>query len=183
MKENERILGNDDAPIVIGDTSIPFQLMGAPTKDETTVTHQAPPGNADHYHKNAKNHFYVHDKENGNGKDYRAVCFDFASLSQSIPIPADATSWEISFKDKYGNQVFSLNWVAELINEKDSGDVTLDADGATQNGMEVTMGVRVATMAWCIDEGPFSGPILPKDKALVTVHYCPNGKCKVNPCK
>ena len=182
MKKNERKLGNDDAPIVIGDTSIPIQLMGAPTKDETTVMHQAPPGNADHYHKNAKNHFFVHDKENGNGKDYRAVCFDFASLPQSIPIPADATSWEISFKDKYGNQVFSLNWVAELTNEKDSGDVTLDADGATQNGMEVTMGVRVATMAWCI-EGPFSGPILPKGKALVTVHYCPNGKCKVNPCK
>src|ERR1039457_1655457 len=44
MKEDERILGNNDAPIVIGDTSIPIHLMGAPTKDETTVTHQAPRG-------------------------------------------------------------------------------------------------------------------------------------------
>src|ERR1035438_7408455 len=149
MKEDERILGNDDAPIVIGDTSIPIKFMALKDKKETTIRHTAGKGNKDHYHNNAKGHFFVHDKDGGKGKDYRAVCFDFASLPKSTPIPADATSWEISFEDGDGNLVLSLNWVAELTNEKDAGDITLDADVVAQDPKDkttLTLEAQVATM-------------------------------------
>ena len=188
MQSNQRLTSHNDSPIVVGDTSIPIELSGvkptrAQPKDETTVLHQAAPGNTDHFHKNAKNHFFVHDQENGNGKDYRAVCFDFASLPKSIRIPAGATSWDISFEDKYGHHLFSVDWVAVAEGEKESGDITLEVDGAAQNGTNVTLGVRVAKMRWSIDNGPVSGPIDPKGRELVTIHCCPDGKCDADPCK
>src|ERR1039457_4722434 len=79
---------NNDSPIVIGDTSIPF--LKAPDKDETSIWHKAAPGNQNqHHHANADGHFYFHDKENG--KDYQAACFVFASQPKP-PILIDPTA-------------------------------------------------------------------------------------------
>ena len=168
----------NDSPIIISDTSTgPLDAK----KPRTRIWHKAAPKNHDeHFHKNADNHFFVHDKEDGNGPDLRAGCFVFASLPQPIPIAASAKTWEIFFEDAATTPLFSLRWVDDDTGNKKKGDVTVVANGAENDQSDkknVFLAAKVAKMKWQIDQGPISTPIDPGGDGLVTVRYCPGGHC------
>jgi hypothetical protein len=173
------LVADNDSPIIISDTSTgPLDAK----RPRTRIWHKAAPGNHDeHFHKNADNHFFVHDKENGNGPDLRAGCFVFASLpNQPIRIPASAKTWEIFFEDAATAPLFSLLWVDEETGNQKKGDITVAANGAEYDQSDkknIYLAVKVAKMKWQIDQGPISSLIDPYNTGLVTVHYCPGGQC------
>jgi hypothetical protein len=172
------LVADNDSPIIISDTSTgPLDAK----KPRTRIWHKAASGNHDeHFHKNADNHFFVHDKQDGNGPDLLAGCLVFASLPKPIGIPASAKTWEIFFEDAATTPLFSLLWVGEKTGNKEKGDITVIANGAendTSDKKNVFLSVNVAKMRWQIDQGPISSPIDPYNTGLVTVHYCPGGLC------
>jgi hypothetical protein len=188
MPENERVLNNNDSPIVVSDTSTPIIIgvTSATPKDsakpETTVCHQAATGNV-HFQKNADNRYYVHDKENGNDT-YRPAWLVVPSR-QPFAL-AQANSWDVVFTDVDTNPVLTMTWAKGAEGHRGAGDITLDSIGFSgpAGGTKIAKGVLATAVNWDID-GKTDSVKLARG-FVVTVNYCPNGQCPgaaANPCQ
>jgi hypothetical protein len=175
MKKDEHTLSNNDSPIVVSDTT---GIFGGHPKPNSTVAH----GNG--FGKNAHNRFIIHDKSPGNKDDYRPACLDF-SPANKVPIPAGAGSFQINYTDSGGSSGILMTWSENGDSNGDAGDITFGS-GFISSGNNITLAVQVVSMDWSIDGGS-STQVQASGPTLVTVHYCPGGKCKDaagnNPCQ
>ena len=164
MPDEERKRSNNDSPIVISDTT--GILSGAP-KPKSTATHGKGFG------KNANNRFTVHDKS-GNKDDYRPACLEFPS--GKVKIPADAESFLITYTASDGTSGTLLSWSENADAYVKAGDITF-GQGWVKSGNDITLAVKVVSMDWSIDGGSSTQVDVNGALALVTIHYCPGGKC------
>ena len=161
MPKNEKILSNNDSPIVITDTT---GIFGGRKKHKSAAAH-------DNGFGQSTKGFTVHDKSPNNKDDYRPACLEFSN-SNKVPIPADAESFEITYTASNDSSGPLICWSASGDSKCDAGDITFGR-GFISSGANITLDVEVKSMAWSIDEGtPTSVPA-----SGVTVHYCPGGKC------
>jgi hypothetical protein len=161
-KTTETILSNNDSPITVNDTSTIFNSRSHP---QTSVAHGKGFG------KNAKNHFFIHDKENG--KDtYRPACLLFSS--GKVPIPASAQSWQITYPSGGGTAIL-MSWSEQGDANGDAGDITFGS-GFISSGNTITLALQLTTVYWSIDGGGATSVTVNRG-TVVIVRYCPNGKC------
>ena len=172
--------GDNDSPIIIGDTTT--GIMTGRLTPETKISRDKVQSNNQHFQTKAGNMHYVHDKEKqpvGSDKDsYRAACL--VPQSGGRVDLAKAADWEVSFKDSFGNLVLLLTWPDPSNNPNEKGIINIGPPGwiADANRENLTKANEVDSMQWTINGHAY--PLVKTSRGeLIRVHYCPDGKCKL----